>query len=158
MSSVDRVMLTSCMESKVGYAPASEVIVGLLKTMNREMISDLKDATDSENVSSPYRERKDNNGRKDRGKRRDQHGHIHDEWCVHFPSNASSDDCRYHHFFRSEPRGSPNGLTGSSHALSHGFIWRDTSPISNMDFAGCHRRPLSLCDTPPLVYHSEDSR
>jgi chromosome segregation ATPase len=51
MSGVDREMLTSFMESKTGYAPASGEIVGILKTMNDEMTADLKDATDSENAA-----------------------------------------------------------------------------------------------------------
>ena len=51
MSSVDREMLTSFMDSKTGYAPASGEIVGILKTMKDEMSADLADATATETAS-----------------------------------------------------------------------------------------------------------
>jgi len=51
MSSVDREMLTSFMDSKTGYAPASGEIVGILKTMKDEMSADLADATAAETAS-----------------------------------------------------------------------------------------------------------
>ena len=51
MSSVDREMLTSFLIGKSGYAPASGGIVGILKTMEDEMSTDLKDAIDAESAA-----------------------------------------------------------------------------------------------------------
>ncbi len=51
MSSVDREMLTSFLIGKSGYAPTSGGIVGILKTMEDEMSTDLKDAIDAESAA-----------------------------------------------------------------------------------------------------------
>merc|ERR1719223_161037 len=48
MSNVDRQMLASFLGSKTGYAPASGEIVGILKTMNDEMVQNLADTTATE--------------------------------------------------------------------------------------------------------------
>jgi len=48
MSNVDRQMLASFLGSKNGYAPASGEIVGILKTMNDEMVQNLADTTAAE--------------------------------------------------------------------------------------------------------------
>jgi len=48
MSNVDRQMLASFLGSKSGYAPASGEIVGILKTMNDEMVQNLADTTTAE--------------------------------------------------------------------------------------------------------------
>jgi chromosome segregation ATPase len=48
MSNVDRQMLASFLSSKTGYAPASGEIVGILKTMNDEMVQNLADVTAAE--------------------------------------------------------------------------------------------------------------
>merc|ERR1719329_1142843 len=51
MSNVDRQMLTSFLTAKAGYAPASGEIVGILKTMNDEMVADLTQSTADENAA-----------------------------------------------------------------------------------------------------------
>merc|ERR1719191_1169744 len=51
MSNVDRQMLTAFLTSKTGYAPASGEIVGILKTMNDEMVADLEQSTADENAA-----------------------------------------------------------------------------------------------------------
>merc|ERR1719162_1365654 len=48
MSSVDREMLAAFLSSKSGYAPASGEILGILKTMEDEMVADLASATANE--------------------------------------------------------------------------------------------------------------
>merc|ERR1740133_140473 len=48
MSNVDRQMLASFLGSKNGYAPASGEIVGILKTMNDEMVANLAETTAAE--------------------------------------------------------------------------------------------------------------
>jgi len=48
MSNVDRQMLASFLGSKNGYAPASGEIVGILKTMNDEMVANLAETTATE--------------------------------------------------------------------------------------------------------------
>ena len=48
MSNVDRQMLASFLSSKTGYAPASGEIVGILKTMQDEMVQNLADAKAAE--------------------------------------------------------------------------------------------------------------
>jgi len=48
MSNVDRQMLASFLSSKTGYAPASGEIVGILKTMEDEMVQNLADTTATE--------------------------------------------------------------------------------------------------------------
>jgi len=48
MSNVDRQMLASFLSSKTGYAPASGEIVGILKTMEDEMVQNLADTTAAE--------------------------------------------------------------------------------------------------------------
>ena len=51
MSNVDRQMLASFLGSKNGYAPASGEIVGILKTMNDEMVQNLADTTAAEEAA-----------------------------------------------------------------------------------------------------------
>merc|ERR1719329_1082983 len=51
MSNVDRQMLTSFLTAKSGYAPASGEIVGILKTMNDEMVADLEQSTADETAA-----------------------------------------------------------------------------------------------------------
>jgi hypothetical protein len=48
MSNVDRQMLASSLSSKTGYAPASGEIVGILKTMQDEMVQNLADTKAAE--------------------------------------------------------------------------------------------------------------
>jgi predicted nucleic acid-binding Zn-ribbon protein len=48
MSNVDRQMLASFLSSKTGYAPASGEIVGILKTMQDEMVQNLADTKAAE--------------------------------------------------------------------------------------------------------------
>merc|ERR1719230_839219 len=51
MSNVDRQMLTAFLTAKSGYAPASGEIVGILKTMNDEMVADLEQSTADETAA-----------------------------------------------------------------------------------------------------------
>jgi septal ring factor EnvC (AmiA/AmiB activator) len=51
MSNVDRQMLTAFLTAKSGYAPASGEIVGILKTMNDEMVADLDQSTADETAA-----------------------------------------------------------------------------------------------------------
>jgi septal ring factor EnvC (AmiA/AmiB activator) len=51
MSSVDREMLASFLSAKSGYAPASGEILGILKTMEDEMVADLAAATANEEAA-----------------------------------------------------------------------------------------------------------